>query len=340
MPEPDADPNGIVIQRVALHAILAGLVITVLKFGVFWLTNSVAILSDALESIINIVAAGVMFYSLWLSNRPADKEHPYGHGKAEFLAVGMEGWLILFAGLLIAIVAVRRLFTGVEPTRLGVGLWMLFGIGLLVAALAAYVWRAGIKYKCEPLVADGKHLMTDVASTAGVLFGLLLVRWTGWYWLDPVVAILVAGLCLCLSWRLLWQSIHGLMDTSDPEDDKAICAILNDEKDTGRIRGYHKVRHRHNGAFHWVDMHLQVGGAMSVADSHALASRIEGRVEAELGRANATAHVEPYIAAMDPQSPDYQPAPPAEGASVRVPSANPDADPNTPDSPIVQNDPL
>jgi cation diffusion facilitator family transporter len=339
MPEPDADPNGVVIQRVALHAILAGLVITVLKFGVFGLTNSVAILSDALESIINIVAAGVMFYSLWLSNRPADKEHPYGHGKAEFLAVGMEGWLILFAGLLIAIEAVRRLFTGAEVTRIGAGLWMLFGIGLLVAALAGYVWWSGRKYQCEPLVADGKHLMTDVASTVGVLLGLLLVRWTGWQWLDPVVAILVAGLCMCLSWRLLWQSIYGLMDTCDPQDDKAIRAILDDEKDTGYILGYHKVRHRHYGAFHCVDMHLQVGGEMSVEDSHALASRIEGRIEAELGRANATAHVEPYVAAMDPQSPGYQPDAQAEPA----PSSNPDQGPDTPgtaDAPIVQNDPL
>lgn len=339
MPEPDADPNGVIIQRVALHAILAGVIITALKFGVFWLTNSVAVLSDALESIINIVAAGVMFYSLWLSNRPADKEHPYGHGKAEFLAVGMEGWLILFAGLLIAIEAVRRFFAGTKPSHLTAGLWMLLGIGLLVAALAGYVWWAGRKYKSEPLLADGKHLMADAASTAGVLLGLLLVRWTGWQWLDPVVAILVAALCLCLSWRLLWRSIHGLMDASDPEDDKTIRAILEDEKQAGQILGYHKVRHRHNGTFHWVDMHLHVDRAMSVADSHALASKIECRIEAELGRANATAHVEPYIATKDPDSPDYLPETQAEGALTHVTDSD-STRPHTPDASIVRNDPL
>ena len=339
MPEPDADPNEVSVQRVAIHAVIAGLLITLLKFTAFGLTNSVAILSDAVESIINIVAAGFMLYSLWLSNRPADKDHPYGHGKVEFLAIGMEGWLILFAGLYIAIEAIRRLFSGVEPTRLNVGMWMLLVIGLLSAALAGYVWWAGRKYDSEPLTADGKHLATDVASTVGVLIGLLLVRWTGWLWLDPVVAILVAGLCLFVSWRLLWKSIHGLMDASDPDDDKAIRKILNEAKATGQILGYHKVRHRHNGPFHWVDMHLHVDGSMNVADSHALASRIEGQIETELGRANATAHVEPYVGADQAdgaQSRSGQDKPPTE--SGESPPAS-DSD-DSPDGPIVRNDPL
>ncbi len=333
MPEPKSDPSQPYVERVALHAILAGLVITCLKFGVFWLTNSVAVLSDALESIINIVAAGIMLYTVWLSNRPADKGHPYGHGKAEFLAVGMEGWLILFAGLLIGIEAVRRLFSGAELTHLDAGLWMLLGVGAVSAALAGYVWWSGRRYQSEPLIADGKHLMTDVASTAGVLLGLLLVRWTGWGWLDPVVAILVAGLCMAVSWRLLWKSIHGLMDGSDPKDDDTVRTILNDEKTAGHIIGYHKVRLRHNGPFHWVDMHLQVDGGMNVADSHTLASRIEGRIEAALGRANATAHVEPYAPAKDPDSPAYLP----DGPSTNGQGNGPD----TPtDPPIVRNDPL
>ncbi len=333
MPEPDADPNQLYIERVALHAILAGLVITLMKFGIFWMTNSVAVLSDAMESIINIVAAGVLLYSVWLSNRPADEGHPYGHGKAEFLAVGMEGWLILFAGLLIGIEAVRRLFTGSELTRLDAGLWMLLGVGVVSAALAGYVWWAGRRYQSEPLIADGKHLMTDVASTVGVLVGLLLVKWTGWGWLDPVVAILVAGLCMAVSWRLLWKSMQGLMDSSDPKDDDTVRTILNDEKTAGHIHGYHKVRLRHNGPFHWVEMHLQVDGGMNVADSHTLASRIEGRIEAALGRANATAHVEPYTPSKDPDSPEYQPDGP--------PTADLRYGPDTPaEIPVVRNDPL
>jgi cation diffusion facilitator family transporter len=336
MPEPAASPNEVAVQRVALHAILAGLFLTVLKFTAFALTNSVAILSDALESIINIVAAGVLFYSLWLSNQPADQEHPYGHGKAEFLAVGMEGWLILLAGLLIASEAVRRLIGGVEPTHLDVGLWMLGGIGLLSAALAAYVWWSGLRYESDPLIADGKHLATDVASTVGVLIGLALVKWTGWDWLDPVVAILVAGMCLFVSWRLLWQSIHGLMDASDPKDDATIQAILDEQRDAGQILGFHKVRHRHYGTFHWVDMHLHVDGSMSVAASHALASRIEGRIEAALGRANATAHVEPYVPEKDPMHPDFRPQEALEADS----GGSAGAGPSGVGEPIVRNEPL
>ena len=313
MPEPGADPNLSRIKRVALHAIVAGVVITGLKFTVFAFTNSVAVLSDALESIINIVAACVMLYSLWLSSQPADRQHPYGHGKAEFLAVGMEGWLILFAGLLIGIEAVRRFFTRPELTHLTPGLWALAGIGVLGAVLAGYVWLAGRRYECEPLVADGKHLMTDVASTVGVVFGLVLVRLTGWGWLDPVVAVIVAGLCFAISWRLLWKSIHGLMDRIDPEDDKLIRTILDSEKNSGYILGYHKVRHRHSGPFHWVDMHLQVAGDMNVADSHELASRIERRIETALGQANATAHVEPYEPAADtPKTPPGNPGSPLD----------------------------
>ncbi len=336
MPEPDADPNEVSVQRVAIHAVLAGLVITLLKFTAFALTNSVAILSDALESIINIVAAGVMLYSLWLSNRPADEDHPYGHGKVEFLAIGMEGWLILFAGIFIAVEAIRRLFSGVEPTHLNIGMWMLLVIGLLSASLAAYVWLMGRKYQSEPLVADGKHLATDVVSTIGVLIGLVMVRWSGWLWLDPVVAILVAGLCLFVSWRLLWKSIHGLMDASDPDDDKLIRQILDEAKAAGHILGYHKVRHRHNGPFHWVDMHLQVDGAMNVADSHSVASRIEARIEKELGRANATAHVEPHTK-IDPVEAVAQASQPGE-SPPQTAAGNGQDGPS--DTPIVRNDPL
>lgn len=298
MPEPEADPHFDVVQRTAKYALLAGIAIALLKFGIFWLTQSVAVLGDGLESLINIAAGGVMLYSIWYSNRPADREHPYGHGKIEFLAVGLEGWLILVAGIVIVVEAVRRLlFSAVELTHLSTGLWLLGLILLLDGALAGYVWHAGRKYANAVLQADGKHLLTDVASTAAVLLGLILVHVTGYHWLDPVVAVLVAGAILGVSWRLLWQSFHGLMDRSDPHDQHAIQQILDDEVSRGHIRGYHKVRHRRTGPFRWVDMHLHVDGRMTIAEGHELASRIEGRIERHFGRANATAHLEPY----DPQ---------------------------------------
>ena len=293
MPEPEADPNLPLIRRVAMRALLAGIGITFIKVALFFTTQSVAVLSDALESVINIAAAGMMLYSIWFANRPADDDHPYGHGKIEFLAVGLEGWLILVAGIVIAYESVVRLLSQTGPKHLTWGLVGLAVVALLTGALATYVYRQGKKYDHAVLIADGKHLITDVASTFAVFFGLLLVKLTGKAWLDPVVAIAIASLILFASWRLLWQSIHGLMDRVDPEDDQLIREILDDEVTQGAIAGYHKVRHRHTGPFHWVDMHLHVPGDMSVREGHTLASRIEHRIEQALGQGNATAHLEP-----------------------------------------------
>jgi len=302
MPEPQADPHLPQIRRVATIALTAGAALTLLKFGIYWLTDSVAVLSDALESIINVVAAGVMLYSISKANRPADEEHPYGHGKLEFMAVGLEGWLILLAGVFIAVEAIGRLFSDIVPRQLGLGLVLLAGVGLLDAVLAAFVWHKGRLLHNDVLKSDGRHLMTDVASTAGVLVGLSLVRATGWHWLDPVVALIMAGLISVASWRLLFESSQKLMDRRDPEDDRLIREILDNEVAAGTIYGYHKLRHRHTGRFHWVDMHLQVDGSLTVAEGHELASRVEHRIEAALGQANATAHLEPpeHVAATAP----------------------------------------
>ena len=293
MPDPAADPHLASTTRIARRALAVGVGITALKFLIFALTASVAVLSDALESIINLVAGAFVLYSLWLSNRPADRSHPYGHGKVEFLAVGFEGAMILVAGLIIAVTAIARLISGRAPGRLDLGLILLIFVAVFTVALAAYVWHAGKRYDNLTLIADGKHLATDAASTLGVLVGLTLVKLTGYAWLDPVVAIVLASFILWTSWRLLWDSIGGLMDRSDPDDDRLINEILDDEVTQGQIVGYHKVRHRHTGRFHWVDMHLQVPGDMSVALGHDIASRIEGRIEQALGEANATAHLEP-----------------------------------------------
>jgi cation diffusion facilitator family transporter len=293
MPEPAADPNLSQIRRVAAIALIAGVVLTGLKLLVYWVTQSVAVLGDALESIINVAAAGVMLYSMTQASRPADADHPYGHGKVEFLAVGLEGWLILIAGAVIAVEAIGRLLSDTGPRQLGLGLTLLALVGALDALLAGFIWHMGRRFKNDVLRADGRHLMTDVVSTAGVLVGLGLVRWTGWDWLDPVVALIMAGLIGIASWRLLWHSVQELMDRRDPEDDRLIREILDAEAASGTIWGYHKLRHRHAGAFHWVDLHLQVEGEMTVHQGHTIASRIEHRIEQALGRANATVHLEP-----------------------------------------------
>lgn len=302
MPDPQPDPRADTIRGIALNTLLAGVAIMVLKFGVFYLTNSAAVLSDALESIINLAAA-MMMYSIHLSNRPADRDHPYGHGKIEFMAVGLEGWMILTAGVVIIYQAARRIITPPKLNNLYLGTWALAVIGVLGAALAVYVWLNGRKYQNATLTADGKHLLTDAASTLGGILGLVLIQYTGKDWLDPLVALATAAIILFTSWKLLWVSIHGLMDRVDPHDEAAIKEILDDEVKSGTIRGYHKVRHRHTGAFHWVDMHLQVDGHLTVQEGHDLASRIEYRIEQRLTPGNATAHLEPFDATAPTATP-------------------------------------
>lgn len=293
MPESENAQNFVSMRRVARIALVAGVAITIGKFIVFSVTGSVAVLSDALESIINIAAAGMMIYSLWLAARPADKDHPFGHGKVEFLSVGMEGWFILFAAVVIFYEAITRLIAGSGPENVGWGLIGMVIVTLASGALGFYVWRSGKKMDSPVLRADGVHLLTDLASSIGVLIALVLIQWTGFQWLDSVIALIVGGFILWASWRLLGKSINGLMDRQDPEDDRAIRAILDDQVARKNILGYHKVRHRHYGSFHWINMHLQVPGDITIAQGHDIASQIEYKIEQELGPANATAHVEP-----------------------------------------------
>lgn len=274
-------------------ALAAAVLLVFAKAAVFLLTRSAAALSDALESLVNIVAASVALYSLWLSSRPADSNHPYGHGKAEYMAVALEGALVLIAGVAIVVESIRRLLSPPTLGSLGIGTIANIGICLAAGGLALYVWRAGRRMKSEVLLADSKHLASDVVTTAGVIVGFLLVRATGLVWIDSALAMLLAAVIVWTGWRLVGRSIDGLMDRADPADFALVDSILFEEQEQGAIAGRHKVRVRRQGDFRWVEMHLQVRPEMTVRESHALASRIEHRIEQAFGRANATAHVEP-----------------------------------------------
>ncbi len=303
MPEPRPQPDFPVVRRTAWTALIAGLCITAIKFGVYFATDSVAVLGDAFESIVNVVAAGLMIFSVSLANRPADATHRYGHGKVESLAVGVEGGLILLAGIVVGVQAVLR-FIGNRPLpRLELGIVLVGIVSILTAGLAAYVWGVGRRHANAVLIADGKHLMTDFASTAAVLGALVLVKLTGRVWLDPLVALVMAALILRTSWRLLVEAANGLMDRADPADDAAIRGVL-DASVGGPIHGYHKLRHRHSGAFHWVDVHVQVDGGLTVRRSHQLASELEHKIERLLGQANVTVHIEPPEAAANGDEPE------------------------------------
>lgn len=297
MPEPGVHPDYHEVRRVARISLVGAVVIMGLKFVVFGITSSAAVLSDALESIINVIVGVTLLYTLWLSQRPPDPKHPYGHGKVEFLAAGLEAWLILLAAGFIVYEAISRLFGDEGPRNLVVGVVLSALLAGLNGALALYVYRTGKKHDNLAVIANGKHLFTDVASTLAVMASLLIVHIFEKPWLDPVFALLLAGGILWTGLRLLWDSFDRLLDRSDPDDDRAIRGILDEAVATGEITDYHKVRLRHNGPFHWVDLHLQMKPHLTVVQSHQVASRIERAIEAELGgeigMANATAHVEP-----------------------------------------------
>lgn len=280
-------------QRVAWISLVGAVVIMAMKFGVFYLTNSAAVLSDALESIVNIVAASMVILSTWYAARPPDREHPYGHGRIEFMAAAIEGAMILAAAIIIAYESIRRLVLGADLADLGVGAWLLAGIGVCVAGLAYYVLRMGRHLDSPTLIADGKHLLSDAITSAGVVAGLALVQLTDLLWLDPLIAIALAAFIFYTGVRLVLESWNRLMDRIDPGDDLAIRNVLEREVSAGRILSYHKLRHRQQGSVRWVDLHIQLPGDMSVREAHDVASSVEHRIEQQLGRANATAHIEP-----------------------------------------------
>ena len=293
MPEPGRESDFPRVRAAALVALGGGLVISALKFALFASSNSAAVLSDALESLVNITAAVVMLVSLAYADRPPDREHRYGHGNAQFVAIAFEGAMVLLAGLGIIVEAARRLLNPEPIHHLDWTIAALAGIALLVGALGVGVTIAGRRLGNRVLIADGAHLLADLATTGGALVGLLLVRLTGVGWIDSVVAALLGAVILVAGWRLVGESFAGLMDRADPDDLARVTAILNEERERGAIAGYHKVRVRRSGRFPWVDMHIQVEGSMTVAAAHDLASRIEGRIESALAGGDATAHIEP-----------------------------------------------
>ncbi len=296
MPDPTAHPQAHQASTAAKIVLVIGIVLMGLKYAVYLKTNSTAVLADTLESTVNIAAAIFMVLAVWYANQPADEEHPYGHGKVESLVVWLEGLMILGAGALILRECVLRYLNPVELDghALGVGAVFLTLLSLVNGAMGWWLIVKGKNHDNAALVADGKHLMTDVLTSVGAVIGLLLVKFTGVGWLDPLAAGLLGLAIIFMGVHLLYEAFKALVDHTDPHEIAAVETILNKHVHAGAIKGFHKVRLRHNGPFHWVDMHVLVNPEMTVAQSHAIASEIEGEIERMLTPGNATAHVEPY----------------------------------------------
>jgi cation diffusion facilitator family transporter len=260
------------------------------------------VFSDAMEGIVNVAAASFALYSIYLAHQPADANHPYGHGKVEFLSGGFEGGMILLAAVVATVKAADDLLRGTHlpASRLDWGI-ALMALTLPVNGLLGWhLIRIGRRRGSHALAADGHHLLTDAITSVAAVAALVIVRLTGWRYADPIAAFAVSLYIARTGLRLLRQSIAGLMDCQDVEDEALLRQILDAHlgpagKDPA-ICGYHKLRHRHSGRYHWVDFHITVPADWTIDRGHQVASAIEYEIEQALGEGNATAHVEPCTA--------------------------------------------
>ena len=273
-------------DRIRLVAMAISLVVSLgllgAKYQAYRLTGSTAILSDALESIVNVVAAVFAIGALIFAGRPADRNHPYGHGKMEFLSAAFEGGLIAFAAVLIVYEVVRGLLDGVTLRALDVGVAVVLGAGLVNLALGFFLVRTGRRYDSLTLVADGRHVLADFYTSAGIVVGLLLVSATGLSWLDPLVALVVALNLMWTGVRVIRQASAGLLDEEDTALLDRLLVVLEPHLGQGVIRVHH-LRAIRAGRFHHVDAHLVVPEFWTVERSHELAEDLAERVMKELG---------------------------------------------------------
>jgi cation diffusion facilitator family transporter len=279
-------------------SVATSIVTIVLKFLAYYLTGSVGLLSDAVEAVVNIVAAMIALGVLAYSAAAPDREHNFGHEKAQYFSSGIEGALIFVAAGAIVWAAVPRLMAPQPIEQVGLGIVLSILASLANAGCAWLMLRAAREHRSITLEADARHLLTDVWTTAGVIVGLLLVQWTGWLRLDPLVAIAVAVQILWTGWSLMSRSFQGLMDRAIPEDDRAaIVAILERLRYEGC--DYHALRTRVSGAKSFVDVHVLVPGSMTVQQGHDMAEALENEVRERLPHVELLTHLEPL---EDPKS--------------------------------------
>ena len=280
------------LKRFVWLSIFAALCTILLKGTAWKLTGSVGLLSDALESFVNLVGAMIALTMLSVAEQPADHNHAYGHGKAEYFSAGLEGLLILGAAIAIGISATQRLLDPQPLSDVGIGLTISAIATVVNFVTARILLTAGLKYRSLTLEADAHHLMTDVWTSIGVIVGVGAVVLTGWLWLDPLIALLVAVNILWTGWKLVQRSTSGLMDGAlPPEDHAEVVAILKRYQAQGI--DYHALRTRESGARRFIELHLLVPGAWSILKGHDLAEHLESDIRSALPRTTVITHLEP-----------------------------------------------
>lgn len=279
------------LTRFAWLSIGAALLTIGLKTAAYLITGSVGLLSDAVESLVNLLGGIMALAMLTIAARPADEDHAYGHGKAEYFSSGLEGGLILVAALSIAGAAVMRLLTPQPLQELGVGLTFSVAASVVNLVVALLILRAGRKHKSITLEANARHLLTDVWTSAGVVAGIGLVVVTGWLWLDPVVALLVAANIIWTGVGIVRRSVGGLMDAAISTEDVAAVRKIFQNYETGGVK-FHALRTRQSGVRRFVSVHVLVPGDWTVQRGHELLEQIEADIRHALSDTVVFTHLE------------------------------------------------
>lgn len=280
------------LTRFAWLSIAAAIATIVLKAVAYRVTGSVGLLSDALESFVNLAGALMALAMLNVAARPADEDHPYGHGKAEYFSAGVEGALILIAAASIAVAAVQRLLHPRPLEAIGLGLAISLLASLINLGVALVLLQAARTHRSATLQANAHHLLTDVWTSVGVVVGVGAVTFTGWQWLDPVVALAVAANIVWTGTRIVWGSVAGLMDAALPPGEIAtLRALLQPYVEQGVE--YHALRTRQSGARRFVSLHVLVPPEWSVQRGHELLERIEADIRRALPPITVFTHLEP-----------------------------------------------
>lgn len=278
-------------KGMAIFTLGGGLLIFGLKLTAYFLSGSVALLSDAMESIVNIIASGLMLYAVYLADSPADRTHNYGHQKVENISSLIEGLLIVVAAALIAEKAVGRLIRPTELTNINAALIISLAATSLNGLLSWLLLKTARKFGSLALEGDSKHLLSDVLSSVAVAAGLFLAKLTGWHFLDSALALAVSGLLVKMAIELIKKSSTGLMDQSCPDEEARIIEVL--KRHDQLFMDFHDLKTRRSGSRVFAEFHLSVKGDKTVEEAHNLTDHLEQELNQKLPEVSLTIHVEP-----------------------------------------------
>lgn len=260
----------------------AGIMLLVIKFVAWYMTGSVAILTDAMESIVNVISGFIGLYSLYLSALPRDKNHPYGHGKVEFISAFIEGGLITIAGIIIIYEAVGNLRNNTEIIQIDFGIYLVAFTALINYLLGYFAIKKGRKNHSLALIASGKHLQTDTYSTLGIILGLIIIQFTRIYWLDAVIALIFSGIIIYTGYKIIRTAISGIMDETDDKLLNEVVDLLNKERSINWI-DLHNLRIIKYGSTLHFDCHMTVPWYFNIKEGHNEVDKLEDIVKEYFG---------------------------------------------------------